>query len=176
MGKLAKNCLSEQRFWEIINASNGEAEGLKEQLRKLSYEEFFGYKYWWDYFHSTSYKQDLWAAAYAAMGGCSDDGFDYFRYWLVSRGKAIFFAAFENVDSINDELLKTDYPEKEDFAYEFFNVFEDMFNKEFDSVEAEFDFEDVHKFPELNFEWSEDDTESIKKICPKIFDQWWDNP
>ena len=31
-----------------------------------------------------SYRADLWAAAYMINGGASDDGFDYFRGWLVS--------------------------------------------------------------------------------------------
>jgi hypothetical protein len=29
-----------------------------------------------------SYRAQLWAAAYVINGGCSDDGFDYFRGWL----------------------------------------------------------------------------------------------
>jgi hypothetical protein len=28
-----------------------------------------------------SYRNDLWAAGYLINGGCSDDGFDYFRGW-----------------------------------------------------------------------------------------------
>jgi len=33
-----------------------------------------------------AYTWDLWGAAYLINGGCSDDGFEYFRRWLVSRG------------------------------------------------------------------------------------------
>lgn len=30
-----------------------------------------------------AYRRDLWAAAYHANGGCSDDGFIDFRIWLI---------------------------------------------------------------------------------------------
>ena len=34
--------------------------------------------------------QPLWDAAYLINGGCSDDGFDYFRGWLVDQGRETF--------------------------------------------------------------------------------------
>ena len=34
-----------------------------------------------------AYIWDLWGAAYLINGGCSDDGFAYFRSWLISRGR-----------------------------------------------------------------------------------------
>src|SRR5262245_21993141 len=34
---------------------------------------------------ASSYMTDLWGAAYLINGGCSDDGFDYFRGWLMSQ-------------------------------------------------------------------------------------------
>jgi hypothetical protein len=37
-----------------------------------------------------SYRWDLWAVAYVANGGASDDGFDYFRGWLITRGRRQF--------------------------------------------------------------------------------------
>jgi hypothetical protein len=29
----------------------------------------------------------MWVAAYLMNGGCSDDGFDYFRGWLIAQGR-----------------------------------------------------------------------------------------
>jgi hypothetical protein len=43
-----------------------------------------------------SYRWDLWAVAYVANGGASDDGFDYFRGWLVTRGRAQFERALRD--------------------------------------------------------------------------------
>ena len=43
-----------------------------------------------------SYRWDLWAVAYIANGGSSDDGFDYFRGWLLTRGRARFERALKD--------------------------------------------------------------------------------
>jgi hypothetical protein len=43
----------------------------------------------WDLM-AESYTNPLWAAAYVINGGCSDDGFDYFRGWLIAQGREVF--------------------------------------------------------------------------------------
>ncbi|MCT9094246.1 DUF4240 domain-containing protein [Streptomyces sp. ASQP_92] len=43
----------------------------------------------WDLM-ADSYQNRLWAAAYVINGGCSDDGFDYFRGWLIAQGRPTF--------------------------------------------------------------------------------------
>jgi hypothetical protein len=34
-----------------------------------------------------AYRWDLWGLAYQLNGGCSDDGFVYFRCWLLGQGR-----------------------------------------------------------------------------------------
>ena len=46
-----------------------------------------------------SYRWDLWAVAYIANGGASDDGFDYFRGWMITRGRARFEHALRDAPS-----------------------------------------------------------------------------
>ncbi|HEX8866182.1 MAG TPA: DUF4240 domain-containing protein [Lentzea sp.] len=53
----------------------------------------------WDLLAS-SYRNPLWAAAYLINGGCSDDGFDYFRGWLLLQGRPVFEAALADPDSL----------------------------------------------------------------------------
>lgn len=53
----------------------------------------------WDLM-AVSYAKPLWAAAYVVNGGCSDDGFEYFRGWLITQGQA----TFERVVAAPDEL------------------------------------------------------------------------
>ncbi|MFD4672716.1 DUF4240 domain-containing protein [Lentzea sp. NPDC058450] len=50
----------------------------------------------------TSYTNPLWAAAYLINGGCSDDGFDYFRGWLLTQGKETHDAVLASPDSLAD--------------------------------------------------------------------------
>ncbi|MFV2008312.1 MULTISPECIES: DUF4240 domain-containing protein [unclassified Micromonospora] len=45
-----------------------------------------------------SYRVDLWAAAYVINGGASDDGFDYFRGWLIAQGETVFNEALADPD------------------------------------------------------------------------------
>jgi hypothetical protein len=47
-------------------------------------------------------KEDLWAAAYLINGGCSDDGFDYFRGWLIAHGREVLARAVREPDTLAD--------------------------------------------------------------------------
>ena len=131
--------------------------------------------------HKT-YKQDIWAAAYIVLGGCSDDSFEYFRYWLIAQGHEAVYNALENADSLCDvfdgleDPEGEDYPEQEDLDYAVQNViarrtgdidyyYEALENYSLPTYEEE----------EIEFEWDEDDEESLRDVCPRIFDRWWDN-
>ena len=176
MKKLALTLLTEERFWEIIENSN-KGRDLEKELSKLSEDEIFGYRYWWIHFHRQSYNQALWAVAYVVLGGCSDDGFDYFRFWLLSRGKSVYMKAIQNADSLCDEfdnLTDDEYPEWEDLGYVPKEVFEKKFGKNFYEIEDTFDYGEM-SLPEITFEWDDEDEETIRKVCPKTFDKWWDN-
>jgi hypothetical protein len=52
-------------------------------------------------------------------GGASDDGFEYFQRWLISKGREVFEAAVADPDSLADLLAPdTEGPcEFEEFAY-----------------------------------------------------------
>ncbi|MCO8277223.1 DUF4240 domain-containing protein [Actinoplanes sp. TRM 88003] len=46
--------------------------------------------------------QDLWAAAYLINGGCSEDGFDNFRGWLIAHGRDAVARSVKSPDSLAD--------------------------------------------------------------------------
>lgn len=66
-----------------------------------------------------SYTWDLWGAAYVANGGASDDGFEYFRCWLISKGRRVFEQILRDPDSLADFIAEgeTGDFEFEEFAY-----------------------------------------------------------
>jgi len=180
MKKMVSTLLTEERFWEILENSN-KGKDLKAELSKLSQDEIFGYKYWWDYFHAESYNQALWAVAYTVLGGCGDDGFDYFRFWLVTRGKDVYKKAIQEADSLCNEfdcLTDDEYPEWEDVSYVPNEVFEEKWGKDYyeaeDEAQENIAFIDTPR-PKIDFEWDEDNEESIRAVCPKTFDKWWGN-
>jgi hypothetical protein len=49
--------------------------------------------------------QDLWAAAYLINGGCSDEGFDAFRGWLIAHGRETVARSVRSPDSLAEMPL-----------------------------------------------------------------------
>lgn len=95
-------------FWQIMNAPasiheyevEAQEQALAAELRKLSDEDLVAFKMTYDQVMNEAYTWDLWAAAYFVCGGCSDDGFTYFRNWLIGRGEHAFFNAMQDPDSL----------------------------------------------------------------------------
>jgi len=113
-------------FWQIVELSREGDPAQEEQIAQLrailskypaELIEVFGSEF--DAVLSETYSWDLWGAAYVIMGGCSDDSFEYFRVWMVSRGNAFFEAARENPDRMAELIPPTfdDLPDFELFAY-----------------------------------------------------------
>ena len=72
-----------------------------------------------------------------------------------------------NPDSLADYPFVTaddDYYEFEDLAYVADGVFTEKFRSDL------YEYADFRpEIPEIKFEWSDDDPESMKRICPKLF-------
>ena len=179
----ASTLLNDKRFWEIIDSTvkNGisldkQAALLKNELMALDEKELVGFRYNFFKFMNNSYRSQLWAVAYIVMGGCSDDGFDYFRMWLITRGKKVFDAALENPDSLCnkfDNIAEGDMPEFEDASYIPGEVMKEKFSM--DIYDEEDNYEWTLTQPEIDFDWDEDDEESMRNAAPNTFDKWWLN-
>lgn len=85
--------MDETVFWELIARSRSEAEALDEQLMllerllqtfKAAEIKRFGSLY--AGYMRKLHHWDVWALAYAARGGCSDNSFVEFRTWLILQG------------------------------------------------------------------------------------------
>lgn len=105
----SRNGMDEDRFWELIEASkpqdgsiDAQVENLTASLTKLPNPEIVEFARLFDKNMACSYAWDLWAAAFIIKGGCSDDGFDDFRGWLISKGRNIFEAALRDPESLID--------------------------------------------------------------------------
>ncbi len=115
-------------FWKFIEAARRDDREefcavLKNELEKLPAPEIAGFAREFDRQMARSYTWDLWGAAYIINGGCSDDGFDYFRSWLISLGRQRFERALERPEALADfpevdlALRQEDGVEFEEFAY-----------------------------------------------------------
>jgi len=47
---------------------------------------------------------DVWGAAYLINGGCSDDGFAYFRGWLIAQGEEVFTRALADPETLVETI------------------------------------------------------------------------
>ncbi|WP_374502439.1 DUF4240 domain-containing protein [Zoogloea sp.] len=103
-------------FWKLIDTSRQVADGDPEQqlkeleslLDELSEDEVVGFQTIFVSYFQASYTWPLWGAAYVIGGGCSDDGFDYFRGWLISRGEKAFSAALADPDTLASLIKESD--------------------------------------------------------------------
>ena len=96
------------QFWGIIDKAvaahptdlDARNDALKYHLHTLAPGEWRSFGKIYHEVDSAAYTWKLWGAAYEINGGCSDDGFDYFRGWLISQGRAVFEAALADPDTL----------------------------------------------------------------------------
>ena len=103
--------MNEDQFWQIIQTAKQSAIDDDQQLELIAAalhgfepDDILEFQRVFNRLHKASYRADLWGAAYIINGGASDDGFDYFRGWLIAQGREVFTAALEQPDSL-DELF-----------------------------------------------------------------------
>lgn len=185
-----------ERFWAIIDDARGGGgweemyDPLVRTLSELDTGDIMLWKQIFDEYYDLSHKEKLWAAAYVINGGCSDDGFDYFKGWLIAQGEDVFLSALRDPDS-----LATVESCDEDVEFELIlgapmdaylkkNRQEDRDNERFYKLEADF-YKELDAFPfpqtikdemtatieyasDIDCEWDEEDEDSMKRLLPKL--------
>ncbi|WP_326565950.1 DUF4240 domain-containing protein [Amycolatopsis rhabdoformis] len=96
--------MNEPEFWQLIDPAAGEhvVSRAAELLAARPRAEIVAAERTVSGLLVQSYRSSLWAAAYLVNGGCSDDGFDYFRGWLLTQGREVFTRAVADPDSLAD--------------------------------------------------------------------------
>ena len=125
--------LDDDRFWSFIAAARDAAgddvddrvSGLEQVLLTQHPDDVTAFQNKYDELLARAYRWDLWGAAYLINGGCSDDGFRYFRDWLISEGEAVFEAALADPDGLAD-VAQDDEFGLESFGYVAAEVYEQM--------------------------------------------------
>ncbi|MGL4423211.1 MAG: DUF4240 domain-containing protein [Gemmataceae bacterium] len=102
--------MSDAEFWTLIEDAAARSRGSQKRqvtsIRKrllgstraaiLDFNAFINSRL------AESFTWELWGAAYLINGGCSDDGFHYFRGWLISLGRTTFEVAVRDPDRLAD--------------------------------------------------------------------------
>ena len=96
--------LDRKRFWALIEKARRGEEGLSELLAPLSLDDLVAFGHCYRSLFNLAATTDVWGAAYLIEGGCSDDCFIDFRYWLIAQGRKVYEATVRNPDSLADVL------------------------------------------------------------------------
>lgn len=97
-------------FWAVIDRATADRPGSPGEVAKRAVaelatrepEEIVAWARHLDKVMAASGKEDLWAAAYLINGGCSEDGFDHFRGWLIAHGRTVLATAVRDPDSLSE--------------------------------------------------------------------------
>ncbi|WP_127504839.1 DUF4240 domain-containing protein [Actinoplanes solisilvae] len=97
-------------FWAVISRATADrpaspADVAKRAVADLATrdpEEIVAWGRHLDKVMVASGTQDLWAAAYLINGGCSDEGFDSFRGWLIAHGRDAVARSVKSPDALAD--------------------------------------------------------------------------
>lgn len=163
--------MKENEFWKLIETSGKQSQGngdeqvklLESALGGLPETEILDFDRLLHEQMASSCKRNLWAAAYIINRGCSDDGFDYFRAWLIAQGKETFQNALNNPEILAD--IPEGEVERELLLYAAVNAYEKKFDKKFPYPKR--------SSPQLTGdEWKEDEAH-LSKLYPRLFARFW---
>lgn len=159
--------MNRDEFWAIIDATRSDsdpyehADAVQEALSKKTADEIVDFERHLASLLVESYTWKLWGAAYLINGGCSDDGFDYFRGWLVLQGRSVFEAALADPDSLADLPDLEEDVECEEILGVAWSAYETVTGDEIPMVSIE--------LPDLGESWDFDDDEEMEQRYPKLF-------
>ena len=154
-------------FWVIIDATAGlpeptQLQRLRQSLESMPPEDIERFQTEFQKRLAQSYTWDLWGAAYLINGGCSDDCFEYFRAWLVTRGQRVFVAALNSPDSLADLPNLPQEVEFEAVMYVAGDVYKAKTGRDLPATDS------AVKRPELGPGWDFDDPEEARRRLPKL--------
>jgi hypothetical protein len=96
-------------FWKIIDEGRACAQNCRDQATKTQEiletfepKEIAAFQQHFSNLMCESCRYDLWAVAFIVNGGCGNDGFDYFRAWLIGRGEQTFRIVLSQPERIGD--------------------------------------------------------------------------
>ncbi len=104
-------------------------EEMKNELRKFDVADIIAFNNFVKTMIVDLYRWDIWGIAYIVNGGCSDDGFIYFRRWVITQGKQFYTKLKENPDSVFTDAEVTEC-ECEDLTYAIDEVYQELTGNE----------------------------------------------
>jgi hypothetical protein len=155
--------MDESEFWRLVEESGGDEEKLEQLLTGRPADELVEFDRIYHEQLARSYRWDLWGAGYLMQGGMSDDAFDYFRDWLIGRGRERFEKVLADPDALADVAEPYDELDNEGLRYAVQKAHEKTHG-------GELAYADLSDFPDepAGEEWDEDDPDALDARFPRI--------
>jgi hypothetical protein len=166
-----------ERAVASAHETDAQMKALRNELRQLTLDEIVTFQVMFRRYLNEAYTWNLWGAAYVIHGGCSDDGFEYFRRWLVSRGRDAYEGALADADS----LAHLDAEPGPDGVWEFEEIYYAA-AEVFEEKGGEGDVRDYSEpeaglgGPEPSGKPFEEDMEHLAKRYPKLWQRFGAEP
>ncbi len=159
--------MTRKDFWTLIDNARSyddpykQVKAIQTALSQRTAEDIVDFERYMADLLVSSYTWKLWGAAYLINGGCSDDGFDYFRGWLIMQGESVFDKALADPDSLADVPDLEQDAECEDILYVAMPAYESVTGNEIPNVPI--------SLSDLGEGWDFDDDIEMKTRYPKLF-------
>ncbi|MEZ6131574.1 MAG: DUF4240 domain-containing protein [Planctomycetaceae bacterium] len=159
--------MNRDEFWSMIEATRSgndpyeRAEAVQSALCERTAADIIAFEQHMANLLTESYTWSLWGAAYLINGGCSDDGFDYFRGWLITQGRSVFEQALADPDSLADIPDLEEDVECEDILSVAPSAYESVTGEEIPVITI--------NLPDLGEGWDFDDDTEMKHRYPRLF-------
>lgn len=172
--------MTEQEFWEIIEATRQEAEdgtiaewedALRLQLDRKSAPQLIAFERHFAEASARAYHWNLWGAFHLILGGCEDQAFDAARTWLIFQGKKTYEAAVAQADALAEIEIDEVFPPSayESLAFVATQLYEQL------TGEEEIPLPPI-ELPEqpAGEEWDEDEPEVLAERLPRLHARYGD--
>ena len=158
-----------ENFWLLIEKSKvdaddctDQADNLSQLLSDLESAEIISFSEHFNQKLIDAFRWDLWAIAYIVNGGASDDGFLYFRGWLLAQGKDYFEAALAHPESAANNAIVGEFNECEDILYVARQAYEEITGDELPTILNE-------PAQPAGESWEEED---VEEMFPKLAEKF----
>ena len=171
-------------YWKIINSAKDKcadiddvSKAVESKLKALPLKDIVKFQHIHDEYMKNAHTIGLWdAASVMNKGCCSDDGFHYFKPWLIAQGKDVYMDALKNPDSLADlSAMPTEYGyyELESLNYAAAIAYEELTDKNIYEAKCSLTVEEkVEICDEIEFEPTIDRPRKNKDIpvyLPKLY-------
>jgi hypothetical protein len=116
--------MTRDEFWKWIDKAADYApfapervEWLLHKLSKESQQTIVGFGFHLNQVLDEGYNERLWAAAHILNRGCSEEGFEYFRGWLLLQGRRVYEQAVQTPETLADVPFQVGENETEEALY-----------------------------------------------------------